>query len=471
MTSPLTCPPRFCTPRNFDRPTLGPRIGEVAAALGTSFMPWQQYVADVIGEIDPDTGLLVYREYDVVVPRQSGKTTLVLAKYVHRAFGFGGPQKSTYTAQTRNDARKKLEDDQIPVIRSSPLRKQVRKYRMTNGNEAIIWRNGSMHSINSTTEKAGHGQTLDEGMIDEAFAHVDARVEQSMRPAMLTRKQAQIGVLSTAGTAASLFLRAKVDRGRLRTADDPQRSVAYFEWSAPDDAPWDEPATWWRCMPALGITVTEATIRAELEGMDEAEFRRAYLNQWVDRGAKDCVIPNWDDLVGASPWDEQSPTILGVDMSTDRAKCSIAGAARTGDRVKAELSEYRDGGAWAVDRIVEMCDKRRIDAVVIDAKGPASTLLPDLEAAGLPLVVTGWEQMAAACATVYDLAAENRLEHSGQPILTAAVRATRKRPLNDKYAWTRKGSASDISPFVAVTLAVYGLMQARPDYDVLDSIY
>ncbi|WP_230691191.1 hypothetical protein, partial [Streptococcus pneumoniae] len=61
------------------------------------------------------------------------------------------------------------------------------RVRKTNGNEAILWRNGSMHGISATTEKAGHGATLDMGFIDEAFAQVDARVEQAMRPAMITR--------------------------------------------------------------------------------------------------------------------------------------------------------------------------------------------------------------------------------------------------------------------------------------------
>jgi hypothetical protein len=58
----LTCPPKFGTPRNLDRPTFGGRAAEVAKALGKPFMPWQQHVADVALEYDPDTKLLCYRE-------------------------------------------------------------------------------------------------------------------------------------------------------------------------------------------------------------------------------------------------------------------------------------------------------------------------------------------------------------------------------------------------------------------------
>src|SRR5690349_2860708 len=123
VSSPtLSCPPRYGTPRRLDRPTLGPKVAEVARLLGMPLMPWQQHVVDVALEVDPGTGLLAYREVDLTVPRQSGKTSLILGVMVHRALGFGQRQKIVYTAQTRNDARKKWEDDHLTVLDASPLR-------------------------------------------------------------------------------------------------------------------------------------------------------------------------------------------------------------------------------------------------------------------------------------------------------------------------------------------------------------
>ena len=52
----LHCLPRWGTPRRLERASLGPRVAEVAAKLGTPLMPWQQYVADVALEVDPKTG-------------------------------------------------------------------------------------------------------------------------------------------------------------------------------------------------------------------------------------------------------------------------------------------------------------------------------------------------------------------------------------------------------------------------------
>src|SRR6266567_9250698 len=100
--SSLSCQPRWATPRT-DRPTLGGAVAAAARRFGVELMPWQRYVADVALEVNPATGLLVYREVRVTVPRQSGKTTLDLAVSVQRALGFNGSQNITYSAQTRLD--------------------------------------------------------------------------------------------------------------------------------------------------------------------------------------------------------------------------------------------------------------------------------------------------------------------------------------------------------------------------------
>ena len=455
--SPLTCPPRFATPRHPGRETLGAQVGKVAQALGTPLMPWQQQVADVAMEVDPDTGLLVYREVVLTVPRQSGKTTLILAFAVHRAMGFGVSQRITYTAQTRNDARKKWEDDHVTALNASLFAGQYR-VRKNNGNEAIIWRNGSMHTINSTTEKAGHGATLDLGFIDEAFAQVDSRVEQAMRPAMITRPQPQIVVSSTAGTPASVFLNGKVDRGRERTLDDPQRASAYFEWSAPDDADLSNPATWAACMPALGHTVTLDAVAAEHDSMEAAEFARAYGNRRAASDAYDPVIPVG---VWASLADLDSrladPVAFAVDVSPDRSMAAIAAAGRREDgRIHAEIVEHRQGTAWVVNRVEELAHRWGPCSVVVDGSSPAASLLPALEELDIPIDITGARDMANACGAFFDLATSDQLRHVDQPALNQAAMAATKRPLGEAWAWSRKGSTVDICPLVAATLATFG---------------
>jgi phage terminase large subunit-like protein len=269
-------------------------------------MPWQQLVADVTGEIDPETGRLAYDEFGLTVPRQSGKSTFVLAKSTHRANAtafFGPRQHLVYTAQTRLKAREKWEEDFCAALAESRTFAGRHRKNLGSGQEHIRWRNGSRFGIESNTEKAGHGGTLDECYIDEAFAQPDWRLEQAFGPAMITRANKLLAWISTAGwLGASPYLEDKVAVGRAAAAEGRQHGLVYFEWSAPEDADPGDPAVWRGCMPALGLTIDEDAIRGEYEkavrSLKLNEFRRAYLNQWVP---KDEAAEEWS-VIGEDTW-------------------------------------------------------------------------------------------------------------------------------------------------------------------------
>jgi phage terminase large subunit-like protein len=435
-------------------------------------MPWQQHVADVAGEIDPATGRLVYREVRLTVPRQSGKTTLVLAKNIHRmidAKHFGGRQHLTYVAQTRDKAREKFVDDYIEDLKEVKKLRGRWRPRLSNGSEAIRWQNGSRWGIESTTEKAGHGSTLDVGDIDEAFAQVDARAEQAMKPAMVTRPQAQLWVISTAGTDSSVYLKGKVDSGRPYAEAGLDKGVAYFEWSAEEDADPENPATWWSCIPALGYTVTEEIIRADFLSMDLGEFCRAYLNWWVPKSYGDQAIPadQWTSIADPESRIAGDSVVFSIDVAPDSAWASIAVAGHRVDGLPhAELVDHREGDGWVVARLVELRQRWGRRPVVLDPAGPAGALLPDLRAAGFVehttdrpdgvLHVASARDMAQACGALKSMTKEQTWRHPGQQQLADALKGAATRRLLDAWAWRRTSSTGDISPLVAVTLALWG---------------
>src|SRR5215831_2170104 len=339
---PTSCPPRFGTRRNPDRPTLGPAVGKSARLLGKPFMPWQQLIADVILEIDPATGLLVYDEYGLTVPRQSGKSTFVEAKATHRctATGFFGiRQRVVYTAQTLKKALEKWDEDFRPDLEASSYFQSRFTAHKPPGNEHFRFANGSRWGLEAATETAGHGSTIDEAYADEAFAHQDWRLEQALGPAMITRKNKQLGVISTAGWLnGSPYLAAKVEAGRAAALEGRQSGRAYFEWSAPQDADAGDEAVWWECMPALGRTISVDAIRGEYQkALDQGklnEFRRAYLNQWVPRDMPDSwvVIPeaSWSALADLRSMPVM-PVAFAVAVPADRSCAAIGVAGRRAD--------------------------------------------------------------------------------------------------------------------------------------------
>lgn len=447
-------------------------MAEVARRLGKPFMPWQQYVADVALEVD-GTGRLVYNEVGLTVPRQSGKSTLILAKAVHRASAsqfFGGRQRLVYTAQTRNKAREKWEEDYAADLKASKTWGPKIKTHFGNGNEHIRFANGSRFGIEANTEKAGHGGTLDEAYIDEAFAQTDNRLEQAFRPAMITRPNTQLWWVSTAGWLdGSPYLLDKVTRGRDQADMGIRDGLAYFEWSAPDDSAPDDRDVWRECMPALGYTVTEESIAAELRAMqdDIAGFRRAYLNQWVKKHENvSGVIDNarWVALTDSAS-QIHGPIVFSLDVTPDRANASIGAAGRRADGLRhVEIVPHDRHGSfrskdltWVVPRMVELVREWNPAAVVVNPSGPAGSFQVPLQEAGVDVTLVGTQQMAQACGAFYDYVVGDppQVRHIGQPEIASAIGAARKRMHGDAWTWNRK-DLTDISPLVAVTLALFG---------------
>lgn len=472
-------------------------MADVALLLGFQLMPWQQYVCDVALELDPQTGLPVFREIGVTVPRQCGKTALILSLMVHRVLGFGlhRRQNVLYTAQTRNDSRKKIEDDHLPILEGSKV-KNLFRWRGTNGSEALLWKNRSKIGIAAATEKAGHGETLDLGVIDEAFAHVDDRLEQAMKPAMLTRQDAQLWWMSTAGKRTSTYLLSKVETGRALVDAGITDGVAYFEWSADPTADPASPQTWRTCMPALGHTITEAAVAADQRTMKLAEFRRACLNVADIEGP-----PEWQ-VIGEAAWracaqpdsTPLDPVAFAIDVNWEQTHAAIAVAGRQvgGEREApcaahrpvlaegcddcrryhqrhVELVEHHRGTGWVIPWILERVQKWSPCAVIVDQGGPATILVPALERAwvdhGLDgkveLVKPTVREVAQASGQFYDgitskVPADRVVRHIDHPALASAVAGAMKRPLGESWAWGRKHSSVDISPVVACCLALWG---------------
>lgn len=241
-------------------------------------LPWQRDVFSVA--LEQARGRPAYRDCLVSVPRQSGKSTMMLALIVWRMTEFPG-SRIMYGAQTRTAARLKMLESWWPRLVASPYAEDLKLFRGF-GNETISHGNGSVLQLLSAAESAGHGETVDLAILDESWVHRDAHVEQAVRPAMVTRKSAQLWALSTAGTWRSEWWKAKLDAGRAAAQMGVDSGTCCFEWSAPDDANPAAVETWRACMPALGRLADVETVRADLTAMGLAEFRRAYLNQWPD---------------------------------------------------------------------------------------------------------------------------------------------------------------------------------------------
>jgi phage terminase large subunit-like protein len=283
MSAPARSVPRSGVParwatRRTRRATYGRKVAEVAEALGLELLPWQRQVVDVA--LEHERGRLAYRDVVVSVPRQSGKSTLMLAVIVHRLLS--ARLAAVYSAQTRLAARQKLLDDWVPLIRRSSLSRLFDVSRAT-GQEALfaLGGTGSRCRVISSDETAAHGQTASLGVLDEAWA-LDQAAEQAVRPALVTRRAGQLWIASTAGTAKSLWWRDKVQTGREAVEAGRTEGLAYFEWSADPGADLTDPTVLRSFHPAVDLTIDIATLQSDIAAMSPTEAARAYGNLQPD---------------------------------------------------------------------------------------------------------------------------------------------------------------------------------------------
>lgn len=475
--------PRWATKRDLTRPTLGGDVAEIGRQLRTPFMAWQRLVADVGMELDPD-GSLHYRAVIVTIHRQAGKTTLVLPWECHRCLAWKSRQRVVYTAQTLQDARKKFVDDQQLALKDSIL-SSFGHPRNERGSEAWIWANGSQIGIQTAGEKAGHGFSNGLVVADEAWAHHDWRLDQSLRPTMIRVPDSQWITISTAGDMSSVYLLEQVRRGRHAVEQGTGSSIAYFEWSIPLDADIDDPAVWAEYMPALGLGISVDDLRAQRELMEDADFRRAFGNQWVDGNAgKDSEIPQkvWRDIAKPkSTIDFDEPVRLAIDVSPDQSSAALAVAGTStlrgqdGELLRhVEVIEQHDGTGWIVDAVVDVCKNTPAfdDHVALDISTPAGALVPALELAGLTVTPVSGRTRNSACAALYDAAMNAQLVHIDDPELNKALASAGKATSGDGWHWKRSGD-HPIAALYAVTFANWALETTEPDetYDPLDSFF
>jgi hypothetical protein len=431
--------PRLGTVRHYQRPTLGNYLAETGDYLGFQFHPWQNLLSDVSMELIPrakqapglSTLRLCSQYVGALVGRQSGKTAWAVSrvmaqcqlpnrKDIAECVGLDkfSPQHVAYTAQSRTVAVAKWQEH-LAIIQQSPFADGISKVTNSTGRECIYFANGSTYRPVTPNRTGARGLTLDVAIVDEALAH-PLWLLGALRPTMAQRDSAaftmgaQFIIISNAGDEDSELLNRMQELGiESLSAEEARRT--WLEWSMnPDSDPLSE-ETWLETMPTLEMAngIDLEFMRSEAETMPLDQFMREYLCHRVPRSTHQ-LIPN-DKWMDAYRTDVFIPAdlALALDISPDRQRASLMAAGAQGSYLAVEVIESREGLEWVLDRTAEVATRAHA-SVVIDAGGPAASLIPPLEARRVSVIPIATREVANAAAMFYDAVLAKRICHMKQ---------------------------------------------------------
>ena len=191
--------------------------------------------------------------------------------------------------------------------------------------------------------------------------------------------------------------------------------------------------------------------------LGDENFRREVLGIW-DSDKRPSLVPHarWAELTGQED-ERPSPVAFAVEVSPDRAWTTIALAGWRADGARhVQVVDVRKGTDWAPDRLAELAEEWKPVATAINPRGPAGSLIADIDAKATKLHKLTGTELAQACSMALDGVEAGTVHHPGQPVLTRAAGALGKRRNGETWTW-RPLDSTDISPFQAVTWALFAL--------------
>lgn len=454
--------------------TAGAEAIALAKSCGLTLDPWQgDTLTDALGEVYDQT-LSRWRwasfRVGVIVSRQNGKGSILEARVLAGLTLFG-ERLIIWTAHEMKTAMEAFRRVESLIEASPDLRRRVKRYIRTNGNEGIEFRNGARLRFVARSKGSGRGFTCDCLILDEAYALTIDQLAALM-PTMSAVPNAQIWYTSSppldAESGDVLF--------RLRDAAlSGDSRLAYFDWGLQGvdlenlgDVDLSDPYNWAIANPAYGYRISEAFTGQEFSSMSAEAFARERLGIWPARysGLSVIDVNAWGKLADqTSAHGRDVAFAADVTPSRDYA-CIAVYSQRLGDELgHVEIIDHRPGTKWIIPRLRDLKSRWDPVAIAIDAKGPAASLLLDLEKVGFKrpedgdhpkrgeLAVLSTTDATAAVGQFIDAVTQGALRHIDQGPLNTAVAGAKTRPLGDAWAWARRAASVDISPLCAATMA------------------
>jgi hypothetical protein len=466
-------------PPGTDPDELGKRSVDLCGRNGLELDDWQAFV--LTESLKRNGDHWAAKEVGLHVPRQNGKTALALARLLAGVFIVKEPM-SIYSAHLYDTSMEIFRRMRTMIEDSTELSRELKAgntsrstgVKLTHGAEGFEFTGDRRVRFRTRSKGGGRGWTAGFIFFDEAMI-LPEDTQAAMFFALSGASQIGDPQVWYSGSAVDqevhehgiVFARVR-ERGH--KGEDP--TLAWFDWSIEGDDPdlvppevLSDMAAIAQANPALGERIAAEWVEVERRSLSDRDFavERGGVGDWprTDHIAHNPI--DYADWIALE--DEhgiiQMPGAIAYDVSPERkASVSIAGKRKDGlDQV--EVIESKSGTAWVAPLVARIAKEQRIPAVC-DGRGPAASIAPEIRELGVEVTLLSSTDHAEACGRLMDAVERMTVRHLNDSELNGAVRAACTRPLGDAWAWSRRSSATNISPLVSATLALSAAMTTAP---------
>lgn len=417
--------------------------------------------------VNPKAGLLV--------PRQNGKTELIIARIIGGMIFLG--EALIYTAhsdktvdETKRRVLRFFYDAEVEIrdMLTSEFDKEPKSF------DYVELRNRGRAVFRTRTRTGGLGTTNDTLIMDEDQEETDAQQEALLPTISAGKSQNQqiirAGTPPSGGGAGTVFLRI-----RKNVVDGKDTETCWQEWSVETITdPHDEDA-WYETNPSLGYHLMLVAVRNEAKDMAVDSFNKMRLG-WIAGVESMRAISDeqWSPLSTKSVQLPDNPNLVyAVKFAPDGSAVSLAvGVIMPDAKVHVELVERKPmsaGTGWLVLWLMDNARWRKANKIIIDGAAGTQLLVEELVRSNPKIskriLTPNAREAGAAYADFYSGIENAQLTHFDQPALNISVRTVKKRSIgkDGMYGYASMNPDIQSDPTEAAALAYYGARRFKKD--------
>lgn len=458
-------PPRVLVKPQGARANSWEDVADISATFGLTLDAWQELVLEAaMGERSDHTWAA--KRVGVSVPRQNGKSQLLVARALAGALLFG-EKKIVVSAHQQDTARESFAKlmEIIEADENASLRSRVKSVMNALNREAVRFTTGATIQFKARSGAAGKGFSSDCLLLDEAQI-LGSRAWTSINSTMSAMPNPQVWLLGTPPQEEDDCY--AFDMVRRAAIGGKSAAAAWVEWSADPKSPDYDPAseyTRWTANPAWNIRINHEVVQGEYETYSPDRFAQDRLGIWrADVGAARLITAEQWAATGVTNPPNSGIKAFGVAFSLDGSRVSVAGALKHEGGIHVELVGAHSGPMTAgVASLAAWLAERADSTAVIAIAGQAgsSALADALKARGVSrriVHVVSSPEYFAANTMFHDAVRDRTMTHlatEGQKALDDSIAVCDKKQVGSSGAWRWVATTEDgdDTPVEAASLA------------------